>query len=152
MKTLMYPLADWLLIGPTLRDVPLAAKRAAVDQYAITRVVNLWHGADPELAGITSYVHAPQTDGLLNDERVATMDALARHGARWSEEGTLLVQCYGGRNRSGLLAGMILSYRLGISGTEALSIVRAGRGPSALNNVHFARLLASMPSPAVREQ
>jgi len=25
VKTLMYPLADWLLIGPTLRDVPLAA-------------------------------------------------------------------------------------------------------------------------------
>jgi len=147
MKTLMYPLADWLLIGPQLRDVPLAAKRAAVAQYDINCVINLWHGADPELASVVEhYVHAPQTDGLLNDERVATMDLLARRGAQWTEDETLLVQCYGGRNRSGLLAGMILSYRLGISGTEALSIVRAGRGASALNNVHFAALLASMPA------
>lgn len=149
MKTLMYDVGDGrLFIGPHLLDVPDEAKRAAVSARRITMVVNLWRRRDDELAlAVTRYHHLPLSDGLLSDELFARYDGIARVAAKHLDEGgNVLVQCYGGRNRSGLLAGLITCCWRGVSGREAVAAVRAGRGVSALNNRHFATWLESLPA------
>lgn len=143
----MYPVAEGLWIGPHLLDVPAEAKRAAIHESGINSVINVWRGRDADLAGaVEAYFYAPLTDGVLDDERMARYDLLARRGVALWGAGGLLVQCHGGRNRSGLLVGLILCYSLGVSGAEALRTVRSTRGASALNNRHFAAWLESLPA------
>jgi hypothetical protein len=58
-----------------------------------------------------------------------------------------LVHCTFGRNRSGLLAGLVVRELLGLSGAEALAYVQRRRD-RAVNNEGFAAWLRSLPSPA----
>ena len=150
MKTLMWDVGEGrVFIGPQLLNIDPEVKRAALRARGITMAINLWHR--PDDLGLSNYVHAPVPDGLLNDDLFSSYDALARIASRHlAEGGTLLAQCYGGRNRSGLLAGVSLCYWLGISGNEALAMVRAGRGRSALANRHFATWLSSLPATSIR--
>jgi hypothetical protein len=152
MKTLMYDVGDGrVFMGPQLLDISAEDKRVAVGRAGITMVVNLWHRPDIELAkAVDSYRHVYIPDGRLHDDVLGSFDRLARHAALHLDEGgTVLTQCFGGRNRSAMLAGMALNYWLGISGQEALDRVRAGRGKVALANRHFAALLRSLPATSI---
>jgi len=147
MKTLYDVGEGRVFMAAEMLRFPAAPKQAALRERGITMVVNLWHGRDDEIAEVTEYLHAPLSDGKLSDGHLAHLDALATLAARHlGEGGTVLCQCQGGRNRSGLLAGLTLCYWLGISGSDALERVRAGRGAVAVGNHHFARWLASIPA------
>lgn len=151
MKTLMYDVGERrVFMGPQLLDVPASAKRAWVQARGITMVINLWHGFDEDLAAaVDHYVYAPVPDGRMNDDSFAYYDTHARLAARTlTDGGSVLAQCQGGRNRSGLLAGLTLCYWLGISGDEAVARVRAGRGRVAIGNPHFLSWLKSIPAHA----
>ena len=58
-----------------------------------------------------------------------------------------LVHCTFGRNRSGLVATLVVRELLGLSGADALAHVRARRDRVANNEV-FASWLSSLPAPA----
>ena len=55
----------------------------------------------------------------------------------------VLVTCMMGLNRSGLLTALALM-RLGASSTQAIAKVRAARGPGALSNPAFEKLLHTL--------
>ncbi len=147
----MYDVGDGrVFMGPQLLDVPASAKRAWIKARDITMVINLWHRRDDDIAtaGLL-YVHAPVPDGRMSDDSFAYYDTHARlAAAALADGGSVLTQCQGGRNRSGLLAGLTLCYWLGISGDEAVERVRAGRGKAALANPHFLSWLKSIPAHA----
>ncbi len=58
----------------------------------------------------------------------------------------VLVTCWAGINRSGLISGMALIDILGCTGEEAIQIVRKGRGYFALYNPLFQKILVSYAS------
>ena len=113
-------------------------------------VIDLEGGLDlciPTQANHCLYVYFPFED----DDRVlpslAKLRAIAQLAASLMREGhTVLSHCTGGFNRSGLVAGLILT-ELGLSGAEALARIRAKR-PGALYNGAFADYLASVKANA----
>lgn len=147
----MYDVAEGrVFMGPQLLDVPALPKATAMAERGITLVINLWHRRDDALAdAVDRYLHVPLPDGRLTDDHFALFDAHARFAARaLTAGGSVLMQCQGGRNRSGLLAGLTACYWLGISGDEAVARVRAGRGQVAVGNPHFLSWLKSIPAHA----
>jgi hypothetical protein len=56
----------------------------------------------------------------------------------------VLVSCYMGRNRSGLISALAVRELLGVSGAQAARIVM-GRRPIALRNPAFLNFLARLP-------
>jgi protein-tyrosine phosphatase len=92
------------------------------------------------------YVKAPLVDGAELPDEVLTR-GLAELAARFLESGRrVFVHCTFGRNRSGLVASLIVREVLGVSGAEALRHVQARRD-RAVNNRDFAAWLQSLPAP-----
>jgi protein-tyrosine phosphatase len=122
-----------------------------IEERDITVVFDLDDDLDigvPEIPGQLIYLYFPFEDKeeLPDLHRLCE---LARLGARMIEQGNrVLVHCGMGHNRSALLAGIILTY-LGMSGEDALTLLRAKR-QGALYNKTFAAYVASLPS--AREQ
>jgi protein-tyrosine phosphatase len=56
----------------------------------------------------------------------------------------VLVTCYMGRNRSGVVSGLALR-AMGFTPRQCVDIIRMVRGPNALSNKHFVNLIARMP-------
>jgi protein-tyrosine phosphatase len=90
-------------------------------------------------------VHAPNDDNPLrgmyvNEITIATMAATRVAHALLNHE-RVLVTCWMGRNRSALVAGLAMRTVYGLSGEQAVRAIRAARGPLALSNPSFRRLL-----------
>jgi len=82
----------------------------------------------------------PPTETELKEaEAIATLAA-----ARYVRGDRLLITCYMGRNRSGLITALVLMRAHGLSGKQAVRAVRAAR-PEALSNGHFTRYLERHP-------
>lgn len=88
------------------------------------------------------YVYFPFEDKELPD--LAKLHENAKLGAALINQGyRVLCHCGMGHNRSALLAGLILTY-LGMSGEEALTLIRKQR-KGALYNKHYAGYLQELP-------
>jgi protein-tyrosine phosphatase len=100
----------------------------------ITHIVNLWHTPDTRLQAFTSYLHVSLPDGKLRPELIKEFEnaslmvelAVMRHGK-------VLVHCWGGKNRSGLVNGLALMRLTGMTGNSAYEQVRAARRGSLFN-------------------
>ena len=110
-----------------------------------------------DVADADSYPPASEIDGLINlksplvDHGTLPDEGLTRRLAQLVaglvEDGhRALVHCTFGRNRSGLMATLIVRELLGISGADALAHVRALRDGVANNEV-FSAWLESLPAP-----
>lgn len=65
----------------------------------------------------------------------------ARLVAKHQKKGqTVLVTCYAGQNRSGLVAALALM-TLGMGARPAIERIRAARGPQALSNPSFVNMI-----------
>jgi hypothetical protein len=102
----------------------------------------------------TLVVRAPNDDAR---ERPLTpaQERIARNAAReaadhWRGGGRVLVTCYMGWNRSGLVTGLLLRELTDLSPAQIVQAVRNARGPSALSNASF--VAALLRSPAGREK
>lgn len=123
---------------------------AWVRRTGIDVVVDL---ADPdayppaaEIEGMT-YLKVPLVDGETVPEPGVTL-RLADLVAGLVEDGhKALIHCTFGRNRSGLMASLIVRRALGVSGEEALAYVQRRRDRT-VNNEGFAEWLRSLPAPA----
>lgn len=95
--------------------------------------------------GAVRYYHVPFSDGkkiptqLLVVPVAAAVRSLRRGGG-------VLVHCRVGRNRSGLASALIVRQVRGVTGAEAMAVVRAGR-VNALANPAFVAYLESLEAP-----
>lgn len=103
------------------------------------------HPPAEAIEGLT-YVKCPLVDAGAVPEPTLTL-GLAGVVARLVEDGhRALVHCTFGRNRSGLMATLVVRELLGVSGADALAHVRSRRRNVA-NNEAFEEWLASLPAP-----
>ena len=94
-------------------------------------------------AGAIEYVHWPIPDGKIHGPVANRLLLLAAALAR---RVGVAVHCRAGRNRSGLLVALIVRERLGLTGRDAMELVRERR-PRALANEDFAAWLDRLPAP-----
>lgn len=57
---------------------------------------------------------------------------------------SVLVQCFSGKNRSGLVIGAYLIHHRFMPAEEAIALIRSKRGPDALSNPTFVAALEAM--------
>ncbi|MFJ9121766.1 dual specificity protein phosphatase family protein [Streptomyces sp. NPDC102394] len=95
----------------------------------------------------------PIPDGPLDGTQLAGVIRLARAASEALEEGrTVLVRCYHGYNRSGLVVAHAL-VRRGHTTEEAIRLIRARRSPWALHNELFVDYLrAGLPTARLLEE
>lgn len=107
------------------------------------------HGPDP---GVEHHVW-PIPDGPLDGTQLAGVIRLAQAASDALDEGRkVLVRCYHGYNRSGLVIAHTL-IRSGRSAEEAIRTIRARRSPWALHNDLFVDYLrAGLPTARLLEE
>jgi protein-tyrosine phosphatase len=113
-------------------------------------VVLCAHGWQPLRIGKRSILHAPLGDRYDPDAKQflplpsAELGLACRTGRRVAKDvmagKRVLVTCEMGWNRSGLVTGIAL-LELGRMAPEAIRMIRAARGPRALGNTEFVRIL-----------
>ncbi|MEU9386879.1 protein phosphatase [Streptomyces sp. NPDC048279] len=102
------------------------------------------HGPD---TGVEHQVW-PIPDGPLDGTQLAGVMRLARTASEALDAGrSVLVRCYSGYNRSGLVIAQALVHR-GHTADEAIRLVRARRSPWALHNELFVAYLRAGLSTA----
>jgi protein-tyrosine phosphatase len=129
-----------LFIGPDIDDWQ------PIHDYQIQVIFDLDSALDlgvPTLANQLIYIYFPFEDKELPD--LGKLHQLAHLGASFIARGSrVLAHCGMGHNRSALLAGLILTY-LGMSGAQAVALLRHKR-QGALYNKTFAAYLHALPS------
>lgn len=136
-------LDDQLFIRGQMLKMDRNVKRAELADLGVTRIVNLWSRADPDLLGIPglTYEVYPIPDGRLNPAQATVLRLMARScAAEISRGGKVLIQCHAGRNRSALLAAMVVQELNGCSGELAIAHVRMRR-PRAIAQPAFEGIL-----------
>lgn len=123
-----------------------AHRPAYLTDTDFTIVVSL-HQEAPEVraqyappAGVTHLVLELPDDRLLQNELDAA-EFYAAIVANTIKRGLkTLVRCHAGYNRSGLICGLAMR-QLGYEAKETIELIRAARGPYALHNQHFLKLI-----------
>ncbi len=82
----------------------------------------------------------PPSERELRDAQRVADDVAWRymHGER------VLITCFAGLNRSGLITALVLMRAYGFDGKTAIAVVQAAR-PAALGNAHFRAYLEGLP-------
>lgn len=135
-------LAPGLLLSGDFTHRPRAEKQETLRAYGVSTVVRLVNGRDDDLeaCGVTA-INMPISDGLKVDER---LPALASElAAQIREDRGVLVHCRAGRNRSALLAGLILHELYGWDGPRIVEHLREQR-QNALANEAFTGYLSNL--------
>ena len=113
-----------------------------LEHYGIRSVINLWHTPDRTTQlSVPYYVMAPMQDSevvlKLGAPVTEQWERLSALGAGYIRLGyPLLIQCYGGRNRSAFLAALVCQRLTNCTGLQALQAVRAN-DPGAIKNPSF---------------
>lgn len=154
MRLLEGPFPIWEIIPGKLyqrgklHGMPPERKMRGLIHYGITHSVAFAPPTpDPDLvawdlADIIGYTHFPISDGLLKtDDRLLEM--ASGFVKEINDGGCMLMMCNAGRNRSGLMSSLIVRELLGVSGVEAMELIRLHR-PRALANLNFERFLESL--------
>jgi len=128
-----------LFISPSIDDWQ------HVSEHNITVVCNMDYDVDkgvPSVLDQLLYVYCPFEDEKLPD--LQRLHSIARLCANLVQDGyNILSHCGMGHNRSALLMGVILTY-LGMSGEEAVALIRQKR-QGALYNKNYADYLLRLP-------
>lgn len=94
-----------------------------------------------------AYVKAPLVDGEDVPDPVLVQHLAGLVAGMVAQGRTALVHCSFGRNRSGLVASLVVREVLGVTGAEALAHVQARRA-GTVNNEVFAAWLRALPAPS----
>jgi protein-tyrosine phosphatase len=118
-------------------------KIASINSFGITIIVNMWHTTDMDLVPeVDEYIKFPMSDGKTID--LEAYDKMARTLVHMIRDGhCVLVHCYGGRNRSGLLNAIIVMYLKRLNGKQAHAYILSKR-PNSLVNKEFCKMLDSL--------
>lgn len=139
----VHRVTDAILLRGHTKNLPAARVKTFLLQEHVGEVVCVAPRDDAALrialigSGLT-YTHMPFADG--DKIPIHQLEILAKRLADDIKAGgKVLLHCNAGRNRSALLAGLIL-LRLGFTGTGAVALIREKR-PGALANRTFATYL-----------
>lgn len=94
----------------------------------------------------TRHVHVPlrdREDGIPDPQQLAELVAKVVEWVRSDQR--VLVRCYAGLNRSGLIVGLALCELTGLPGELMISAMRAHRDEKVLCNPAFAAYVAAVP-------
>jgi hypothetical protein len=124
---------------------PIEQKMELIVQGRIGAVACLVNRHDIEMAQLLgrSYIFYPVSDGRVVDRGLEFIAYDLSQVIRLGK--AVIVHCRAGRNRSGLLAALVVREVTGCTGKEALEIVQERR-PNALANPHFCAYLRSLPT------
>lgn len=128
----------------------MSRKIAFMHSEQVGIVVNLTRTEDADLKGwmddnMLMYLQRPVPDGKEFDPKL--MKEIADEVVGWMNCGwTAVIHCRAGRNRSGFISALVLMEMQGISGAEAVRIVKEKR-PLSLYNEHFVEYLESLEAP-----
>lgn len=93
-------------------------------------------------------IHAPLEDAptrsMCEQEILIALETASRVARRLRAGRRVLVTCALGLNRSALIAAIAMSEVYGMSGDEIIARLRRARGPWALSNPNFERLLRTV--------
>ncbi len=107
-------------------------------------VVNLWNRPDNLTltpVGKRMYIHWPMRDGQVK-EQTAFLYPLALMLINLMMNGKrVLIHCQGGRNRSAVLAGLMMKIHHRNDPFNYVDYIREIRGPSAFNNSEFVKFI-----------
>lgn len=132
----------------SFKKLPLEHKRDILSQNRITTVICTVHShADPDLSNLSSleYLIKPLPDGARVPEEAA-LEIVNLILCRIRLRQRVLVHCIAGRNRSGLIATLVLRSWFNLDGKTALSRLRTVR-PGAVANPVFETYLEGLPKP-----
>lgn len=105
------------------------------------------HEADVRIPKPARHVRWPLHD---KDDQHIDPDQLARLVTmivQWVREGRqVLVRCFAGLNRSGLVVGCALAELTGLDGRTVIRVLRAQRSPIVLINPAFAAVVEAIPA------
>jgi protein-tyrosine phosphatase len=123
-------------------------KFSSIEELGINVIVNLWHSPDEEMVEkVDKYFHFPMKDGNTVDiehcEKIASIIV-----KRINKGYTVLVHCYGGRNRSGLIDALVVRQLGNMTGKDARKFIISKR-PNSLVNKKFSEVLDSLGKPQV---
>lgn len=123
---------------------PIEQKIELIAQGRIGAVACLVNKHDIEMAQLLgrSYIFYPVSDGRTVDRGLEFIAYDLSQVIRLGK--AVIVHCRAGRNRSGLLAALVVMEVTGCSGKEALGLVQERR-PNALANPHFCAYLRDLP-------
>jgi protein-tyrosine phosphatase len=124
-----------------------SAKVSALEMLGVKVVISCYGPYDKEIPAVdgVTYHYVPFGDGRVIP--VAMLEApVADAGSALRRKEGVLVHCHAGRNRAGLVAALIVRQTYGVSGVEALRLVRAGR-PNAVANLAFEAYLEGLKNP-----
>jgi protein-tyrosine phosphatase len=93
-----------------------------------------------------TYLKCPLVDDVEVPDPSVTLRLASLVAGMVGDGHRALVHCTFGRNRSGLVATLIVRELLNLSGAAALDFVRERRN-GVVNNVAFEKWLASLPAP-----
>lgn len=112
----------------------------------VTMVVCLLRRGDPDLMGLSwlEYIQIPVGDGQVAD--VETAKTVARHViSRIRDGGTVLVHCISARDRSALVAALVVMKMTNISGRNAMRVVQSIKRTTFTNEANVAFLEEALP-------
>jgi len=126
-------------------NYPLETKLSFIQLYRIDIIINLWHTADDELEPhLWKYIHRYFPDSEKEIDTEWLLD-IANRIACWIDVGhVVLVHCYGGNNRSGLISALVLRELYDVTGLQAMRKVQSIK-TRALHNVLYQEFLRSLP-------
>lgn len=129
------------------------SRRGWLDARSALRrcVVSCAH--DPSPGHVEDMVHRyPFNDTRLpSPEEILRAVGAAQCVARNLERGDVLMTCTDGLNSSGLVVALALRLE-GYTPQEAIEAVREARGPDALRNPAFERLVKKLPDTMLHEE
>lgn len=138
-----------LFMSGSFKRNPYQIKFSTIQKHRISVVVCTLRTPDPDMyhwatnAPARQYIVEPLSDG--REVPVDRYNFVANRVIRQIQSGRIvLVHCIAGRNRSGLVSGLVARQLLKISGEEALAVVRKAR-PTALVNPVYEQYLRSLP-------
>lgn len=133
----LYQSGNWMALSPEQKEIRLRLR-------GVTMIVNAWK-VDPDLQAMRRYAHVPFPDGAA-DPPGDVLRVAQEAAAEIDRGGVVLTMCYRGRNRSALLSTMVVALVRGVSGAEAVTLVRRQR-PNAMSNPRHPRYVETLDFP-----
>jgi len=132
-----------------MRTWPLNDQVEALGRAGVALVVNCASDADWGLAFyVSAYHHAPFGDNSHFRERLPIIEDAVRDAADTLRNGNnVLVHCFYGANRSGLVNALVIREIERCTGAEALARLRQRRRGACGSNDHFVAYLEGLDRP-----
>lgn len=117
----------------------ISAKAIVWDQFDVVYSLTAREGYGPP-SGVEHHVLRVPDDELTSQQILDVEEFAASAASDYAAGRRVLVRCWAGMNRSGLVVAEVL-IQSGYSAADAIAMIRKHRSPAALNNASFVAYL-----------